>query len=70
MDLKHYFPLSVGVFLLLVLTTRYLGVPLLPFAIILLAGETLLGFQVEDHKVPRLLGKLFGAFKSSSHHHA
>lgn len=59
MSLKLYFPLSVIVFLLVAGTARHFAVPILPFAVLLLAGETLLGFQLEDHKVPRLLKQLF-----------
>ena len=65
MSLKNYFLVSVGIFVLAVAGLHYLPIPVLPFAIILLAGETLLGFQVEDHRVPRLLGQLF----SGSKHH-
>jgi len=63
MALKHYFPLSVLVFLLVAATARYFHVPILPFAVVLLAGETLLGFQLEDHKVPRMLKQLFTVTK-------
>ncbi len=59
MSLKVYFPLSVLVFLLIAGTARHFSVPILPFAVLLLAGETLLGFQLEDHKVPRMLRQLF-----------
>ncbi len=63
MTLKIYFLLSVGIFVLAVAGIHYLPIPVLPFVIILLVGETLLGFQVEDHRVPRLLGQLFGGSK-------
>ena len=63
MSLKNYFLWSVGIFVLIVAGIDYLPIPVLPFAIILLVGETLLGFQVEDHRVPRLLGQLFGGAK-------
>ena len=59
MTLKHYFPISVAFFLLVTGLVHYLHVPVLPFALIILVGETLLGFQVEDHKVPRFLRELF-----------
>ena len=59
MSLKHYFQISVLVFLVVIAATRYFSVPALPFALILLTGETLLGFQVEDHKVSRTLKALF-----------
>ena len=59
MRLKHYVPISIGFFAMVVAATHYSPVPALPLAAILLVGETLLGFQLEDHKVPRLLSKLF-----------
>jgi hypothetical protein len=37
----------------------FFHVPALPFVVILLGGETLLGFQVEDGKVPQFLARLF-----------
>jgi len=65
MTLKHYFPISVGVFVLVLLIARHFSVPILPFAVVLLLGETLIGFQVENHKVYRLLGDLLGVSKSN-----
>lgn len=59
MSLKHYFQISVAVFLVVVAGARYFSVPVLPFAAILLTGETLLGFQVEDHKAGRFVKAFF-----------
>jgi hypothetical protein len=59
MTLRHYFPLSVAIFLVVVALAGHFSVPVAPFAVILLAGETLLGFQLEDHKVPKSLKRLF-----------
>ncbi len=67
MKLRHYFPISVGVFVLVVGTALYFSVPVAPFAAILLAGETLLGFQLEDHKVPKTLKQLFTPPKPHAH---
>jgi hypothetical protein len=64
MLLRQYFPISVGVFVLVSLTARYFAVPVLPFVVVLLAGETLLGFELEDHKVGRLVGGLLRSLKS------
>jgi hypothetical protein len=50
MRLKHYF---------LVIAVGYTPVPVLPLTAILLVGETLLGFQLEDHKVPKFLSSIF-----------
>lgn len=65
MELKHYIPISVGVFIAVVLVAHYFSVPIAPFALILLVGETLLGLQMEDQKVLRFLQDLMGAFKTS-----
>ena len=67
MRLKHYFPISVGVFVLFLLGAHYFSVPAAPFVLILLVGETLLGFQLEDHRVPRILGDLLKPVRSSTH---
>lgn len=58
MALRQYFPLSVAIFVLMFALTRYFNVPFAPFALILLAGETLLGFQVEDHRAMRFVKAL------------
>ena len=65
MTLKKYFLLSVGIFVLAIAGIHYLPIPILPFVIILLVGETLLGFQIEDHRVPRVLAELFTVSKHS-----
>jgi len=68
MALRSYFPLSIAVFVLVMAITRYFSVPFAPFAVILLAGETLLGFQVEDHRAQRFLKELFkGSDRQHSH---
>jgi hypothetical protein len=67
MPLKYYFPLSIAVFVLVVAAASYYSVPVMPFALILLAAETLLGFQVEDHRIPRFLTQLFRAPKTHGH---
>jgi hypothetical protein len=59
MALRQYFPISVAVFVLVLAATRYFSVPFAPFALALLTGETLLGFQIEDHKAWRFLKELF-----------
>ena len=59
MRLKHYFPISVGFFALVVAAAQYSSVPIAPVAVILLIGETLLGLQMEDYKVPRFLAAIF-----------
>jgi len=61
--LKTYFLISIAVFVLVVGGALYYSAPILPFALILLGGETLLGFQLEDHRVPRFLSQVFRAPK-------
>ena len=63
MDLKHYVPISVGVFAAVFLAARFFGVPFAPFAFVLLVGETIIGLQLEDHKVSRFLENLASAFR-------
>ncbi|HEY1758871.1 MAG TPA: hypothetical protein VGG72_26090 [Bryobacteraceae bacterium] len=67
MQLKYYFPLSVAIFALTFLATHHFSVPFAPFAAILLAGETLLGFQMEDHKAARFLGALVKPSRTVRH---
>jgi len=59
--LRQYFPISVGIFALMIAADYYFGfrAAIAPMAVILLVGETIMGFQVEDHKVGRVLGNLF-----------
>lgn len=66
MTLKNYFVLSTGIFVLAVLALRHLPLPMFPFVLILLVGETLLGFQVENHRVGRLLSALFSGPKRNA----
>jgi hypothetical protein len=66
MLLKHYFLISVGIFVLVFLGAHHFSVPFAPFAAILLAGETLLGFQVEDHKAAKFVGALFKPSRPST----
>jgi hypothetical protein len=68
MDLKHYVPISIGIFAAFIAATRYLGVPFAPFAFILLVGETIIGLQLEDQKVSRFLENLASAVKCRPHH--
>lgn len=64
MTVKRYFPISAGIFVLVVALAYHFSVPIGPFAAILLVGETLLGFQLEDHKVPRTLKQVFTVHKT------
>jgi hypothetical protein len=63
MRLKYYFPISVGVFLLLIGAVHFLSLPVLPFAVLTLFGETLLGFQVENHRVQHWADDLWKAIR-------
>lgn len=59
MTLKQYFPISVAVFVLVLVLAHKFHVPALPFALIVLTGESLIGFQLEDHKAGRFLKAIF-----------
>jgi hypothetical protein len=63
MKLRNYFPISVGVFLMLIGAVHFLAFPVLPFAVLILFGETLLGFQVENHKVQHWVDDLWKAIR-------
>jgi len=63
MDLKHYVPISIGVFAAVILAARYFAVPPAPFVFILLVGETIIGLQLEDQKVFRFLENLASSLK-------
>jgi hypothetical protein len=66
MTVKQYFPISVAVFVALGAVAHHFSVPFAPFAAILLTGETLLGFQLEDHKVAKAVKQLFTIGKPHS----
>jgi hypothetical protein len=68
-DLKHYIPVSIGLFLGVILIARYFAVPIAPFAVVLLVGETIIGFQLEDQRVFRFLEDLFKSIKASGGQH-
>ena len=65
MDLRHYVPISVGVFAALIVATRYFAVPFVPFAFVLLTGETIIGLQLEDQRVSRFLEDMVKSFRAS-----
>lgn len=65
MPIKYYFPISIALFVMVVALARYFVVPVAPFAVVLLAGETLLGFQLEDHKAAKMVAALMKPLKSS-----
>lgn len=67
MTLKQYFPISLAVFIGVVYGAVYFEIPILPFALIVLVGETLLGFELEDHKIPRFLAAVFRAPRTRAH---
>jgi hypothetical protein len=69
MTLRQYFPISVAVLAVVVAVTIYFKIPLLPFAVILLTAETLIGFTLEDHKVPRYFASIFKAPSPHVHRH-
>ena len=69
MPLKQYIPISIGVFALVLLTARHYSIPVAPFALVLLVGETIIGLQMEDQRVFRFLEDLVRALKSNPKSH-
>ena len=69
MPLKHYIPISIGAFVLVLLMARYYSLPFAPFALVLLLGETIIGLQLEDQRVSRFLEDLMRALKSNPKPH-
>jgi len=67
--LKQYIPISIGVFALVLLTARHYSIPVAPFALVLLVGETIIGLQMEDQRVFRFLEDLVRALKSNPKSH-
>jgi hypothetical protein len=65
MTLKRYFPISVAAFILIIVGAYYTSLPVIPFIVLALFGETLLGFQFEDHKALRFLQTAWKALKSA-----
>ncbi len=68
MLLKHYIPISIAVFILVILAAHHYSVPIAPFALLLLVGETILGFQMEDQKLAQFLEDLVRSLKSGLKH--
>ena len=69
MRIKYYVPLSIAFFLFVVELARHFVVPVAPFAIPLLFAETLLGFQLEDHKIGNMVAALLRPSKQSQNSH-
>ena len=67
MTLKQYFPISVAAFVAVISLIEYLNVPAAPFAFVLLTAETLIGFQLEDHRIPKYIASIFRAPKHHAH---
>ena len=72
MTLKQYSFLSAALFIIVALFVvvvagiHYLPAPAVPFALILLGSETLVAFELEDHKARKLVIALIGALKPST----
>jgi hypothetical protein len=67
MALKYYVPVSVLCFAFMVTLVHHYGIPVLPFALILLVAETALGFQVEDHRISQRVFGFLRALKPNQH---
>jgi len=50
MTIRRYFPISVGIFVLVCALAYLADVPVAPVAIIILVGETIIGFELENDR--------------------
>jgi len=73
MALKYYIPVSVLLFVGTLTLVHHYSIPILPFALILIAAETALGFMAEHRKVEHRVSDFLHALKPQHHddpHHA
>lgn len=63
-QIGHHFPSFVGAFVLICALAQVLSVPIAPVVIILLVGEILIAFQLDNHRVPRILRVLLRAVRT------
>ena len=67
MALKYYIPVSVLFFVGVLTLVHHYSIPMLPFAVIMLAAETALGFRAGNHKVGDKVSEFTHALKSNPH---
>jgi hypothetical protein len=73
MALKYYIPTSILFFVGTLTLVHHFSIPMLPFALILIAAETALGLRAEHHKVEHRVSEFIHALKPHHYddpHHA
>ena len=69
MLIRQYIPFALAVLAIVCAFAYEGGVPLVPVAIILVVGEILIAFQLEDHRLANFLANLTSAFRAHGHLH-
>ena len=60
----HYSPMFLGAFVLICAFAHVMSIPIAPVVIIVLVGEILIVFQMDHHRIPRLLRALLRAVRT------
>lgn len=60
----HYVPVFAGVLALIYALAHVMAIPIAPVVIIVLVGEILILFQMDHHRIPRLLRALLRAVRT------
>ena len=70
MRIRYFIPLALAILVLFAVAAQKTGI-VPPFSILAPAfvGMILLLFQLEDHKVGKVLAELGHAFREAAHHH-
>ena len=70
MRIRYFIPLAIAVLILFAVAAQKTGI-VPPFSILApaLAGEILILFQLEDHRVGKFFAELGHAFREAAHHH-
>jgi hypothetical protein len=70
MRIRYFIPLALAILILFAVAAQKTGiVPPAPIVALTLAGEILLLFQLEDHRVGKFFAELGHAFREAAHHH-
>jgi hypothetical protein len=60
----HYLPVFAGVLALIYALAHVMAVPAAPVLIVALVGESLIAFQMDHHRIPRVLRELLRAVRT------
>jgi len=70
MRIRYFIPVALAVLVLFAVGAAKTGfVPVVPIVAVTLAGEILILFQLEDHRVGKFFAELGHAFHDAAHHH-